>query len=325
MPRPRIFSPRCILPSAFCLLLLFAFSPVLRALPPDVDPALFPGLDKIPPADLELAGLAALYPGRLLHEPPATTDPSNPNRLPYSRDISHSLTYLRIYDLASAQAKLADALTHPTVILDLRYLTSSPADAEAFADTLAKAGLPSAPVKALGDLPVPAALPTLPAGNTTPPAPPLVLALVNHQTSGPLEAWLAAFQAADSVLAIGSPTAGQPGIYRPVQSSPTYYILVGELQPSTGSLVGPGLQPRFAVDVTPEQNYRAYVELERGADLPSLLTPAHAASVTPSTDDTTDLVLQRAVDIVAALQLLGRVPSLPTPAPPPSPPAPPGP
>jgi hypothetical protein len=303
------------LPSLFLAAALFA-------LPPDVDPALFPGLATHSDADLQLAGLSVLYPGRVLSAPPLTPNPGDAGRAPLSLELPHQLPYLRVYDLAAAQPKLAALLAaHPALILDLRYVVANVPAAEAFAGTLARAGLPAAPLHALGDFPAPAPLPAASAKT----APPLILALVNRQTAGPLEAWLAVFQTGQDLLTVGSPTAGQPSLYHPTSSTPPLYIITGELQPASGSIIGAGLAPRFPVEVTPEQNYRAYAELERGLDLTALLrsnrpvAPSPATNTpgpppTPKEDDATDPVLQRAVDVVAALQLLGRVPSLPTPS-----------
>jgi hypothetical protein len=309
----------------------------LLALPPGVDPTLLPGADTRDPDEIELAGLAALYPGSILHHPPQDLQVANLGRFPKSVELLRNalnIYYVRVYDLKSSKSQLADALaSNPLLIIDFRYVVAEAPDAEDFADALARAGLASGPVHAVGagssihepaDLPAPV--------NPDKPAP-LVLVLVNGQTAGPLEAWLAAFQEKESVLAVGRPTAGQPGVYQPAPGHQDYYIISGELQPESGSVAGTGLLPRFEVDVTPEQNKLAYDRVESGTDVSAMLrrdhvtaaaaanaqTPAPAngtaaPGTTPASpaaaSDAGDPVLQRAVDVVAALQVLGRVPSL---------------
>jgi hypothetical protein len=309
----------------------------LPALPPGLDPTLFPDLASHTDNERDWAGLSVLYPGRVLHPPevPRVPDPANAGRPPFLSDKSlpHGCTYLRVYDLSAALPKLTEQLEHPRpgLIVDLRYVVADAAAAEKLADLLARYGYASAPVQALGSLPAPARLPDASHLATAP-----IFVLVNGGTAGPLEAWLSAFQAKGSVLAVGTPTAGQPGTYAPAEGAPAYYVMTGELQPATGSLAGAGLQPRFAVTVTAEQNYRAYMEFERDPD-PTLLLrgePGAPAASGPTSSDNGNLtvtppssvstvggeaavdpVLQRAVDVVAALQTLGGMASSYLPAP----------
>jgi hypothetical protein len=308
----------------------------LLALPPGVDPTLFPGADTRDPAEVQLAGLAELYPGGVLHKAPQDLQVANLGRLPKSVELPRNVFYVRVYDLKVSKTQLADALTNnPMVIVDFRYVYAEAPDAEEFADDLAKAGLTCSPVHGLGTMHEPA---DLPAPTSADKPAPLVLVLVNGQTAGPLEAWLAAFQETESVLAVGTATAGQPGTYHPAPDHPDYYVIDGELLPESGSVLGTGLQPRFIVEVTPEQNKLAYDRVESGAtDVPAMLRrdrvttaaaaiapapaagtappgAAPAASIVPATiEEVGDPVLQRAVDVVAALQVLGRVPSLKAP------------
>jgi len=315
------------------MLLPALLAAALLALPPGVDPALFPGADTRDPVEIELAGLSELYPGGVLHKPPQQLQVANLGRLPKSVELPRNVYYMRVYDLKVSKTQLADALANNALlIVDFRYVYAEAPDAEDIADTLAKAGLTSVPVHGLGTLHEPADLPAPSNGDKTPP---LVLVLVNGQTAGTLETWLAAFQEKESVLAVGTPTAGQPGSYHPAPGHPDYFLLDGELQPESGSVAGVGLQPRFVVEVTPEQNKLAYDRVESGTDVSAMLrrdrvmaaaaaivpspasgTAPPATTPTPSTSPATpaveagDLVLQRAVDVVAALQILGRVPSL---------------
>jgi hypothetical protein len=303
-------------------------------LPPEVNPVLFPGADTRDATEIQLAGLAELYPGRILHKAPITLRTGSQHLPPFEQSLPRGVTYLRVYDLSVSEAKLAESLNNPLVIVDLRYVAADAPTAEEFADTLAKAGLACEAVHGLGDLKDPA---DLPAPLNPDKTPPLVLVLVNKQTAGPLEAWLAAFQSKQSVLAVGTTTAGQPGSYFPATGHTDFFILSGEMVPDAiGSIAGSGLKPQFSVDITPEQDYLAYQKAESNRDVSALLrhdrilaaapasAPAVASSSTPpaatapvasatpapASEEVGDLVLQRAVDVVAALQVLGRAPSL---------------
>ena len=312
--------------------------PVLLALaavslPPGVDdPQLFPGAANRDPVEIQLAGLAALYPGRVLHRAPYGPIEGNLGRLPKVVDLPRNVTYLRAYNLDDKTRKqIGDLLAKQPLtafIIDLRYVFADATDSENLAEVLAKAGLACGAMNGLGALATsPLVLPPL---ENDKPSLPLVLAMVNGQTSGPLEAWLEAFQEREGVLLVGTATAGQPGKYdNRVEGHPDYYLLTGELQPESGPITGTGLKPRFVVDVKPEQDYVAWSKVESGADISTMLrrdrvilaaamapTPAPAAgtaapapiapaSTTPTTvEETADLTLQRALDVVAAMQVL---------------------
>lgn len=304
----------------------------LLALPPGVDPTLFPDVDKLPAGEIELAGLASLYPGRILHEAPQSLDEHDKGRAPMHYDsLPRNLDYLRVYDLGVALPQITKLLNDkPALILDLRFLRTDANDAAGLAGVLSQAGLEHAAIHSEGEaIFEPGKLPAHDPKDTRPA--PVVLVLVNGLTSGPVEAWLAAFQEKDGVLLVGTPTAGQPAHYKAMEGHPGYYIIDGELLPASGSLVGLGVKPRFQVDVTPEQSYDAYYFVERGGDIKTLLqhdatTTTASAPAKPATaasapipqsvpvEEISDPVLQRAVDVVAALQVLNRLPSSTAPA-----------
>jgi len=310
------------------MLLPLLLSATLLALPPEVDPALFPDVEKVTSEEIELAGLSALYPGRILHEAPHTIDHEDQGRPAKAFDLPRNLTCLRVYDLDTALPKIKQLLDDkPALILDLRFVWADAKPAEAFAALLSDAGLDYDTVHSEGaTLPEPAKFPARDPKITK--SAPVVLALVNGMTSGPLEAWLAAFQEKESVLLVGTTTAGQPAHYKTSVNHPGFYIIDGELLPVSGSLVGSGVKPRFQVDVTPQESYTAYHFLENREDITTLLrhdapapAPAKPAATTPApipqsvpNQEISDPVLQRAVDVVAALQVLGRLPSSTTPA-----------
>ena len=304
------------------------------SLPPGVDPLLPADAANRDPVEIQLAGLAALYPGRVLHREPQAAIQGNLGRLPKVVDLPRNVTYLRAYNLDDKTRKqIEDLLAKPTLtalIIDFRYVFADAPDSESLAEVLAKAGLASTPLNAIGDLqnsPV-----SLPEPASDKPAGALVLAMVNGQTAGPLEAWLEAFQETESVLLVGTPTAGQPGTYKVVEGHADFYLLKGELQPQAGPITGTGLKPRFAVDVKPEQDYLAWSKVESGADISTMLrrdrvtvaaamapppapapaagTAAPVAAASPPTatsttvEEAADLALQRALDVVAAMQVL---------------------
>lgn len=312
-------------------------------LPADISSDLFPGGNQKTSPEIELAGMMALYPERILHGQPRVNDPANKDRQPRIVELRRDVTYyMRIYDLGAALPEIAAYLAKPGLILDLRYVTADAKSSEAFADLLSKAGLPSAPLHGIGAMREPEPPPG-PATTDKDHSPPVVLAMVNGQTSGPLEAWLEVFQEKESVLAVGTTTEGQPATYREFKGQPGYSIIDGELRPESGSLVGLGLKPRFLVEVTPQESDVAYFIVEHGTvDIVNMLrqertvaaatvTPAATGGApanngntngptsplsTPAIPQTTtviaearDPVLQRAVDVVAALQVLGRLPS----------------
>ena len=236
----------------------------LLALPPGVDPTLLPGADTRDPAEIRTGRARGALPRQRAAPAAAGFAGGEFGTVAQVRRVAAQRSiYVRVYDLKFSKSQLAEALaSNPLLIVDFRYVVADAPDAEDFADALAKAGLASVPVHGRGhdshepaDLPAPV--------NPDKPAP-LVLVLVNGQTAGPLEAWLAAFQEKESVLAVGTPTAGQPGAYQPAPGHPDYYIISGELQPESGSVAGTGLQPRFEVEVTPEQNKLAYDRVESG-------------------------------------------------------------
>jgi hypothetical protein len=137
------------------------------------------------------------------------------------------------------------------------------------------------------------------------------------------------------VLAVGTTTAGQPATYTDYPGQPGYFVIDGELRPESGSIVGIGVKPHFVVDVSPQQNDVAYFSVERGTmDIVNMLRQERTVTAAPAANAATgagntnnqtppsnaptpttvviearDPVLQRAVDVVAALQVLGRLPS----------------
>ncbi len=279
-------------------------------------PPFFPELDRKSAEDVYLAGLAALYPGRLVTELPAEPVPSG--RAPLVEDLPRNIRYLRVYDLAAATPELTKNLGQAALIVDLRFVGSTPAAAAAFSRALAD-GRDDGLVELLGTYPSDThdSVRGERVQRTSP-----VFVLVNAKTSGPVEAWLAGLQARGAALLVGTRTAGETGAYERLSPTSPYYVITGEIRPRGGpSLLARGATPDFRVEVSPPEDYRAYFAHETGLALESLLRvglPKKNGAPTPDDKNhrppkdetpTADPVLQRAVDLVVALQVLGKLPN----------------
>ena len=85
---------------------------------------LFPSLEKYDTEEIQLHGLATLYPGRVLFEHPSLSA-SCENREPARvEDLPREIKYIRLYRLDGAQAVLKQQRAHPALIVDFRYLKS---------------------------------------------------------------------------------------------------------------------------------------------------------------------------------------------------------
>ncbi|MEM8549968.1 MAG: hypothetical protein AAGF10_04195 [Verrucomicrobiota bacterium] len=233
--------------------------------------------------ELKWRGLATLYPGKVLTEPPASFAPHSP-REPLEVKLPYEVTYLRIYDLPLAMEAIEAVAGQNKLVLDLRYLHSE--QPEALAKLLRQMR---------GDFPA--------------------MILVNHRTSGELEIALADLQAAEKVLTIGTHTAGQTGTYRPVPELDGFFVLEDESLTAEGeSLLGTGLTPRISVTVAPKDDFRAYELVERGTSVEAVLgmdlsdDSANSSEAEDTEEVPADAILQRALDVIVALQVLGKLP-----------------
>ncbi|MDR2429443.1 MAG: hypothetical protein LBD14_00805 [Puniceicoccales bacterium] len=264
-------------------------------------PELYPRLDHHAHDEILLAGLAALYPGRILRTPPATLPkPPLPRPSRITR-LGGGIEYIRCYTQGIVTANPDPSAT--ARILDLRYYNSTSgtiADAlllcEKYTATLPR-------VSTIGNYPrpSPAAPDTAsPAGN---PSPPPVLVLVNHGTAGPIEAMLADLKNRDKIILVGTATAGRTACHQALENHPGWWHITGEIQPADTlqTLVGTGLVPQNPVAVTPDADLLGWSEMERHAR-----SGETALSVPPG-----DLILRRACDILAALQNPPPVPASP--------------
>lgn len=236
-------------------------------------------------AELKWRGLSTLYPDKVVIGQPPSFTPHSP-REPLKAELPNDVTYLRVYDLTLAMDALTEIASERKLVLDLRYLGGNVPGG--FATTLEKARVDN-------------------------PA----IVLVNHRTAGPVEVTLADLQADNRVLLVGMPTAGQTGKYRAVNGVDNVYLLENEDIPKTGeSLLGKGLSPNIAVEIEPEDDYRAYHLVERGTPIERVLDIDFEVEVNgPAESDVVetsampaDASLQRALDVIVALQVLGKLP-----------------
>lgn len=287
-------------------------------------PELFPGLAGKSESDIRLAGIAALNPGRLVRG-----EPKLPARIvPESRRTLHAVLprggdYLRVYTLDTA-AVAARAGKGPLVV-DCRYLATAPTDVDASSAFVSALSGVAPLVTVRGDYPPATPAPAVPAASASLAAEGSpVLVIVNAETAGPLEAMLAAAQADGRLMLVGAPTAGKTGVYKPLAGESGWWAISGEILPASGgSLAGVGVTPKFPVKVSAEDEFLGWQIVERGAPLATVLQrdslgktesaapakpgdkpaekPADAAHAAA-----TDPALQRAQDVLAALQVLGR-------------------
>lgn len=229
-------------------------------------------------------GLAALYPEKVLTVPPPEL-PGHSPAPPLKADLPRGVSYLRIYDPSLGLAMLDTVKDPQKLILDLRFC-STPAPKK-FLNRLDKLG---------EERPV--------------------IVLVNRRTAGEIEIQLADLQAKKKILTVGTPTAGQTGTYIPVPGMMHFYVLESEMLTADGqSLLGKGLTPSVAVEADPQADYLAYHLVERGTAVESVLQMQFAprngsGAETPEKDPATtiDAVLQRGMDVIVALQVMGLLP-----------------
>lgn len=296
---------------------LFAGTPAEPALPAD----LYPQLKDKSDADIRLAGIAALCPGRLLREEPKVARSAVPElRRTRVAELPRGGAYLRLYAL-DADAVRERAGKVPLVV-DCRYLATGPEELEACLKLgSALAGGPAPKLAVRGEYPTSSPDSGVPQSAIRDPQPP-VLVLVNRRTAGPLEAVLGALQSDGKVFLVGGDTAGGTGAYKPLAGHSGWWALSGEIFPEGGvSLVGVGVAPKFPVKVAPEAEFLAWQLVERGAPLSGVLRRESLGKTGSASKDgdvpnggkpsaeATDPALQRAQEVLAALQVLGALPA----------------
>jgi hypothetical protein len=275
------------------------------------DEALFPSLSQYDDDAIRLHGLAQLFPGRVLFEDPQLATTTESRVAARVEDLPRAIKYIRLYRLDEAQPVLAEYQTHPALILDFRFLKSEQAAVEILDGFTATQWTER--LTTVGS--VPAGLVESSDDSTTQRDTPVIV-LCNRETAGPFEASLHQLQQTGAIIAVGESTAGRTGFYE--QTAHNAWILNGELRPdSETSLVGVGFQPRIQLDVDAEENYLSYHLYEAGTNIVQLLRQENHDE--PESHDTIgndsvliepDRILQRGVDIIAALQTLQQQPEL---------------
>lgn len=277
-----------------------------------LDEALFPNLDTHSDEAIRLHGLAQLYPGRVLFEAPQLTTTTESRVATRVEDLPREIKYIRLYRLDEAQAVLEAFQSHQALILDFRFLKSEGTAIDLF-DRFATTGWTQELIT-VGTVPEGLIKTELNDSYTLRDTP--VIVLCNRETAGPFEAVLHTLQENGSIIAVGEPTAGRTGFYE--SAEPNAWTLNGEIRPERDiSLVGSGFQPRIQIAINAEQNYLTYHLYEAGTEISLLLRQANQSNAhsdeshdEPNTPIETDQILQRGVDIIAALRTLQHQPEL---------------
>ncbi|MGJ8652935.1 MAG: hypothetical protein ACSHX8_06640 [Opitutaceae bacterium] len=301
------------LKQCFNLALLFCGSALLPA-DTQIDTEFFPGLDDQSDETIHLHGLASLYPGTILFKTPELLTRSQRQEAAKVEDLPNKIAYVRIYRLEEAISAIRKTVDTPALILDLRYLQAESLGAELASllssepriESLTAIGkVPASIEEALGELSISATKRTYPA-----------IVLCNRETAGPFEAILHILQKNGSIIGVGEATAGRTGFYKKAKDQ--IWVIEGELRPTQNtSLINTGFVPRIEIDATPESNYMSYHIYEAGTPISRVLRKENLLATDDTEDSTEDAdaekfepdhVLQRGVDIVAALQVLQQLP-----------------
>jgi len=276
----------------------------------------FPGLESHSEEVIRLRGLADLYPNTIWFEDPKLETRSLRDEAARIEELPREITYARVYRLDEAVSAIREVIDNPALIIDMRYLQSE-SSGIALASLL-NSDRKVASVAAVGDVTVEIKdsinqRETIALQRSYP-----AIVLCNRETAGPFEAILHALQANGCIIAVGEATAGRTGYYK--QSDTGAWIIAGEIRPSADvSILASGFVPRIEIEATPESNYLSYHLFEAGTPIARLLrNDAQKQAPTPKDDDDSDekededfepdAVLQRGVDIVAALQVLEQLP-----------------
>lgn len=288
----------------------------LHAQSPNLEADFFPRLDTHSDELIRLKGLAELYPGRILFEEPKLATRSQREEAARIEELPREITYVRIYRLDEAITALKEVIEHSALILDMRYLQSG-SSGTAFASLLNSQGH-VASISTIGQISIKANHTAEELKETTSTRSYPAIVLCNRETAGPFEAILHSLQSNDCIIAVGEATAGRTGYY--TKSDHNAWIIEGEVRPTPDiSILETGFVPRIEIDATPESNYISYHLYEAGTSITRLLrNDAQQALQNKKNDETNskesietsepDAVLQRGVDIVAALQILQELP-----------------
>lgn len=262
---------------------------------------LFDGIAQHSDSTVRLHGLAALYPGRVLFEEPRYESNQERSEAARVETIRDEISYIRVYRFAEAMQTIQKHLGDDSLILDLRYMQSADLGSE-LSFSLDR-GKSYNQLISIGTLPddVSAAL-AMDVDAASPSRKSAVIVLCNRETAGPFEALLHNLQTSGAVIAVGEATAGRTGFYREIDAA---WLINGEIQPTDAtSLVGVGFVPRIEVKLSPEEHYTAYHWYEAGSSLEQTLISMQSTDKAEQPHPSIDPILERGVEIVAALQIL---------------------
>lgn len=282
------------------------------------DKAFFPELSKEAPEQIFLEGMVALYPGRVLNEAPENSI-NKSSRNPLIESLPRGITYIRVYDIEKARQTLIENIKNPALIWDFRFLEGDYADALMLLQLFPEIPDPNQLITTKGKYTISEIDQVQANGHqsdTIRDHP--VLILINQKTRGAIEAAIEALQGDEKVMTVGTESAGATGSYKPVPGVKGFWVIEGEVQPNNGvSLLGIGVQPTVPVHVTPGEDFTGYQLIESGSSASTLLRTElpnlDEGLDEHSSDDNNglrpvDRILQRAVDIIIALQVLGKLP-----------------
>ena len=227
-------------------------------------PAYFPPEVTEPREPGGWAILAAEFPWRIkrvaandvppLDSPPAT-------RL----ETPGGFAYLRVRQLAADLDAIEQALAGPALVIDVRYVRADLGESRQLGALLSRHELKLETCATDTSTITIEPLGKRPQSQTT-------LVLINHGTAGPLEAVLDALQASRDVLLVGTTTKGDTGIFANIEGVDEWRIITGDYRRVGGpSLLEKGATPGLAVEITGTADEEAYLALDAGASLASLL------------------------------------------------------
>jgi hypothetical protein len=227
----------------------------------------------LPQSPAEWEAAAAAFPDRVRRVPhPAATGTSRTPVQASRIEVRPGLDYLRIRDLRADLPVLAGALEAPRLIVDLRFVSSGLEGAIEFGRALARrpAFIFASGPGASGD-----SIELPPASSASPRGPgQLTLVLVNHGTSGPVEAVLDALQRAGEIILVGTATAGDATVFVDAPDGSGWQVRSSVLSAVRNENAAPvAVAPRMLIDVTDSDDATAYGALESGTELALLLDP----------------------------------------------------
>lgn len=298
-------------------------------------PEFFPGLQEQSDAAVLLAGLRSIYPKRILDHAPRSEMPEPTP--PVVRELGKSGTYIRVLNLQEALPIIEEHFDSEVLLLDFRFLA---ADLESTIDLGAMLSRQSRlEFSLVGDYPSFGY--SLEDGvlsvesRSLRSSKPAIFTLSNHLTRGPIEALLDQLKTDGDIISIGTASAGRTAIFHQFPTLPSYYLMTGEIRAQEGnSLVESGFVPQVNVSVTPDNDLIGYSGLRKSVTIDQViqarveklrfdeatllrergLESSQSSSPATKNDEADeiaevplDLILQRAMNIVKALQALGRI------------------